>query len=258
MLNSPDRDEAPNPGLTKILPEDGSPEVISEDPAAQAFTSPEPEVPPEQEPQWPGESELLSPPSPEPLEEPLKPDRDLELLQTFEAKLGAIQADLSRMCLRIDNKIMVDEIRDRTITDLSSELKVLRENQLFRAMKPLINGIIDVADDMTEIIKTLKEGDEASRLLKYFHTMLHDVLATVDVSPYISENQPYEAARHSIVTTQATPDPALDKLAARSILTGYLFNDTVMRKEKIAVYKHEAPAEEPSPGTPEPQSDQII
>ena len=160
-------------------------------------------------------------------------------LQTIESKLSSIQADLSKLCLKMDNKVLMDDIRDKTISTLSSELKVLRDNQLFRAMKPLINGVIDVTDDMVEVIQTLQEGENAHKLLGYFHTMLHDVLGIVDISPFRSENTPYDTAKHSIVGIRPTSDPTLDKVIALSKLSGYLHNADVMRKEKVTVFKYE-------------------
>jgi len=190
--------------------------------------------------------ESEAPPSPDE-EEPVAPVPPIEsvlssLIQPLEENITALKVKLGVLSDKLENKIVIDDIRDRTIDRLHSELMACREDQLFKAMKPLINGIIDVADDLRSVILNRPE-DEVAGQLGHFRTMLHDALAWVDVSAYNSQNQAFDASRHSSVKTEVTDNPDLDKVIAHSMLTGYLHNETILRKEKVCVYKYEPPAE---------------
>lgn len=166
------------------------------------------------------------------------------IIESFSQSLAKMQADLSRMCLKLDNKILMDDIRDKTIDQMDKELKVLREDQLFRAIKPLVNGIIDVADDMNEAAKTLSDSDDSLRVLLHFKVMIQDVLATLDISAYNSQSLAFDASIHSIVKTEISADQSLDKTISSSLLTGYKREGSVLRKEKVIVYRYEKPLED--------------
>ncbi|MDY0151484.1 MAG: nucleotide exchange factor GrpE [Candidatus Cloacimonas sp.] len=169
---------------------------------------------------------------------------DEGIIQAISDSLAKMQTDFSRLCLRLDNKILMDDIRDKTIDQMGKELKELREDQLFRAIKPLVNGIIDVADDMSEAAKTLSESDDSLRVLLHFKVMIQDVLDTLDISAFNSQNLAFDASIHSIVKKEITTNQSLDKTISASLLTGYKRAGSVLRKEKVIVYRYEKPLED--------------
>lgn len=153
-------------------------------------------------------------------------------------EMHSLHENLKKLTRKIEERFLIDTLRDEQISELSAELRKHKEDLLFRAMKPLINGIIDLMDDIGEVIKYRPENDNCCLILDKFKNQTLDVLGLIDITSYSSNNLNFDPKLHNVVSTEPTEDQSLDKVIYTSCQSGYMYYDKVIRKERVIMYRY--------------------
>jgi len=108
-------------------------------------------------------------------------------------------------------------------------------------MKPLVNGLIRLHDDMAKVAESVAaDSPEAAgkpvTLIAGFQEDIEILLAEVDVVPYCEGGTEFNPRRQQSIRTVATPDLAQVGQVARHLRPGFARGERIVRKEKVSVY----------------------
>ena len=111
-----------------------------------------------------------------------------------------------------------------------------------RALFKDLLGVVDALDDLERYYVQLKNADAVKtpgKSIELVRRMLLRVLREQEVVPISAKGHRVNLERHEVVGMQHVADAA-DDIVVQEILTGYLWQDRVLRPAKVVVGRAEA------------------
>lgn len=122
-----------------------------------------------------------------------------------------------------------------------SEMASYKDDLYAKLLKPFILEAITILEDYRRTLDRIDTLtlDQIRKTLKNIPADIEDLLENNGVDILISdgENQPYDRKVHQIIRTVETEDPELDGRIAKNLRPGYAWNGSIIRQEKVEVYK---------------------
>ncbi|GAB4568838.1 MAG: hypothetical protein Kow0077_00360 [Anaerolineae bacterium] len=166
--------------------------------------------------------------------------------------LIALGQKITRLERHFETKIMYDQSKDETINALHRELETHREGMAFVHLRPLVNDVLTLYDDLGDLLAGFAEehpdvaGQDAVRvLLNGLETIREDLGYTLEKYGFELFEHPGEAVDRSVQRVQMTiptDDPARDRTVARRLRRGLRYEGRVVRPEVVAAYRYAPPA----------------
>ncbi len=200
------------------------------EPESLESAGPQPEVGQQSEAPQAEAVEASPPPSPD-------PGAALERLETTVADgfAGVLQA--------FADKLAYDEAKERQITRLHDELQEHRRDLVAKTKRPVIQGLVRLHDDLGKVVAALhrKPAEELTaerffRALDGFADDLELLLAQHGVEPFTLPGETFDPRRQTAIRTEAADDPEKAGVVAARLRPGFAEGESVLQKERVAVY----------------------
>lgn len=181
-----------------------------------------------------------------------EPDDAADALDGLRADLrhGLIRLGqkITRLEQHFETKIMYDQSKDQTIDALHRELQDHRDGLAFAHLRPLVNDILALHDDLDGLLADFEAeqpdaaGAEPVRaLLGSLHTIREDLAYTLEKYGFELFEHPGEQvdrAAQRVEATEPVDDPALDRMVARRVRKGVRYGDRIVRPEIVVAYRY--------------------
>lgn len=171
--------------------------------------------------------------------EPLM-DVDDALALAIEGAVGRAAAPLLRA---IEDRLALDRFRETQIDKLHMELQTYKADLVSKAIQPVLKSLIRLHDDMGKVLEALEKEEPAQltperalHLLDGFREDVELALHHNGVIAFRTEDDTFDPRRQRVLRTVQTDDPdTVGRLAAR-LRPGFEQGETVLEKERVAVY----------------------
>lgn len=158
--------------------------------------------------------------------------------------LAALVLDLEKNILdAFERKIAFDATKEKQIDRLHAELQGHRSDLVGRAIRPVFESVIRLHDDFGKVLDALEAEDPAKvtaqrllSLLKGFHDDVELALEHNGVAAFRSEDTKFNPQRQRVARTVKTADASLVGQVAARIRPGFSNGDTLIERERVAVY----------------------
>lgn len=143
-------------------------------------------------------------------------------------------------------KILYDETKEKQIDKLHSELQVYKQDVVFKATKPMLNGIIYIYDDIDKMIQRYEENPEELVLKK-----MMNILKTLkeDIEILLEENGITQFSEEFKIKFDPKTQQLIKKIpignkekvgeVIERIRPGFENVTEIIRKERVSVYVYD-------------------
>lgn len=165
-------------------------------------------------------------------------DNIASMLEEITATQEQIQKDFQ-------TKLKYDEHKEQTIDTLHRELQEYKDDIIKSAMKPLINDLIFVNDNIFKLVDNLRSSEDALdpdkilNLMESITTDIDNVLYRQGIEAYTSPEEKVNLRNQTIFQTIPINDKSKEKHIAKRVRQGYEWDEKVIRKESVSVYVHD-------------------
>lgn len=195
---------------------------------------------------------------------PAQAPRD-EMLRDLLQAVDALQK-------AFDLKILRDTKLDRVIDRLHTELESYKQDMIQKIMRPLVNDMILLYDDVGKLTdanrKKVGEPDLAKRLLSILDGVqddIEDILLKYGVEAYEVDAEAFDARQQKTLKSEKTSDESRHLTIAERLRKGFKWDGCIVRPELVMTYRFdssqpvfsEAQVEAPSPEATAPDQRQI-
>lgn len=141
-----------------------------------------------------------------------------------------------------DTKVKYDESKERQITLLHEELRH-RDNLHFTILRPVLDALIALYDDMSKMLEGDQEADPLTsnqwrKNLESIQATVEEILRQNGVEAFSVEGMTVTPERQRIMKAIITDDLSRDKQIARRLRRGFLYETRVLRPEWVEVYRY--------------------
>jgi molecular chaperone GrpE (heat shock protein) len=171
----------------------------------------------------------------------------LELQQDLRHGLVALGQKITRLEHDFETRIMYDQSKDQTIDALHRELQDYRDGLEFKHLRPLVNDLLTIHDDLADLLETfsaqnpeLASDGPVAFLLDNLLTLQEDIGGTLEKYGFELYEHPGEEIDRKIQRVQGTvptQDLVLDRTLARRLRKGVRYEDRVVRPEIVLAYR---------------------
>lgn len=165
-----------------------------------------------------------------------------------------LTTEVARLEAAFADKLAYDRFKEEQITRLHDELKAYKSDLLYETLKPLVNGLIRIHDDMGKVIDSAGESgqgheDRVRLAILGFQEDVEILLGEVDVHAYAEDGDEFNPRRQQATQTEPAPEPSSIGRVARHLRRGFERGERVIRKERVCVYVVAVPGETPGAET---------
>lgn len=160
---------------------------------------------------------------------------DADIHQMF----GALQESIARLQYDFETKIKYDQDKERMIDTLREQVIEYREDLALKIMRPFINDLIRLYDDLHKTDREQREhadGQALSHLMTGFCADIEEMLSRNGFEVFELTEPEFDSAQQRAQQTIQTTDPALDRQVANHVRKGVRYNQRVIRPEVVTVY----------------------
>lgn len=169
-----------------------------------------------------------------------------------EASSGLSLEDvLGKILTAFDAKLAYDATKEKQIDRLHDEVQQHRRDLLNQALRPFVSGVIRMHDNLAKQSTKLpaKPDDwfSRARFLGQIDGVREELEMLLEANGVERFEHPAAAFEPSVQTAMKrvpTSDPDAGGLVAERLRPGFQRGDTVLQKERVAVYVHQAIGEE--------------
>ena len=148
----------------------------------------------------------------------------------------------------VEERYALDRFREGQVDKLHAELQGYKSDLIAKAVRPVLQSLIRLHDDLGKVVCALRQEDPSAltheRLLKLLGGFREDVEMALDhngVSTFGTGAEEFDPRRQKVVRTVETSEQALvGRLAAR-VRPGFEQGETILEKERVAVYVLSSP-----------------
>jgi molecular chaperone GrpE (heat shock protein) len=163
-----------------------------------------------------------------------------QVLQRLEERFARELAELRQ---RFDDRLVYDRFKEEQVSRLHEELQTYKQDLLARASRPILQGVIRLYGDLGKTVAALRARPPAevaaadlSRALDDVRDDLELLLGQHGVERFEMPGDLLEPARQTVVRTVPTADSALVGRIAERGGPGFVQGQTLLQREKVAVY----------------------
>lgn len=161
-------------------------------------------------------------------------------------RLGEISralATFGQSVRTLEEKYTIDKFREGQIDRLHEELQGHRADLVGKAVRPVLQSLVRLHDDMGKVLDALAAEDpgqlQPARLLKLLEGFREDVEIALDrngVTAFSTASEQFDAKRQRVVRTVETITQAeVGRVVAR-VRPGFEQGEQILEKERVAVY----------------------
>lgn len=187
----------------------------------------------------------------EPITEESAEAQEPEIIESMEEKslnsssdedmpsLADIVALIEDLQSKFDEKIAVDEHKNKLFDKLYKERDEYKNDLYGKLLKPFIIGCIEIINDLKMYISKMDNYD-VERSLNYLKTLPDDMVELLEnngVELYSEEGDTFNPKTQRAKKIVSTEDEALNNTIAERMEKGYSWNGVVLRPEMVAVYR---------------------
>ncbi len=164
---------------------------------------------------------------------------------TMSTKLEELVATQQQLQKDFQEKLKYDEHKEQMIDTLHRELQQYKDDMIKSTIKPLVNDLIMVNDNIYKLVDNLRAAEDAldpEKLLEHMEfitTDIDDVLFRQGIEPYTCTEEKVNLRKQSIFQTVPINDPSKEKHIAKQVRKGYEWDEQIVRKELVSVYVHD-------------------
>lgn len=154
-----------------------------------------------------------------------------------------VQDGFERVARALDEKHSLDRFREGQVDRLHAELQAYRADLVGRAVRPALQSMIRLHDDLSKVLEALAREDPAKvtpeRLLKLLAGFHDDVELALDhngVRTFRADVELFDPKRQKVLRTIETADAAQVGRVAARLRPGFEHGDAIIEKERVAVY----------------------
>ena len=164
-----------------------------------------------------------------------------------------IAQSVSRLQSDFESKIKYEETNRQMVDRLHDELQEYRSGMVLNILRPMLNDVLALHDDVAVMVDAYAEDDTVqelaqdhalvARLLADFEATVGDIeelLVRQGFELYHTDEDTLDRALHSVQKTVITDDPELSGRIARRIRKGVRYDGRVVRPEVVDVYRYKA------------------
>lgn len=182
----------------------------------------------------------VSPPFPEAGESATQGAEDTAALECLET---AVSRGFAEVLQAFRDKIAYDEAKERQITRLHGELQEHRRDLVAKTKRPLIQGLVRLHDDLGKVVAALHRRPQEEltperffRAFEGFEDDLELLLAQHGVERFTMPGEAFDPCRQTALRTEIPDEPDLAGIVAARLRPGFAEGETVLQKERVAVY----------------------
>ncbi len=167
--------------------------------------------------------------------------------------MSAVSAGVTQLQADFDTKIKYDQSKDRVIDALHSELQDLRDDLVFKIMRPLANDLVRLYDDIDQVTRQVtrratenqaegEDGQNSKQGARQFLDDIHDILDRYGFELFQTEDESFDRQSQKVTRAESTDRAALDMKIAQRVRCGLRYGERILRPENVVVYRFQKDA----------------
>ena len=172
------------------------------------------------------------------------PDAPADALPAAVRRLEAhVSAETARVLQAFGDKLAFDGFKEEQVARLHAELQQHREGMLERAIRPLLNAVIRVHDDVGKVVASLRARpaeeitpERTFRTLDGFREDLELLLSQHGVEPFEPLDDVFDPRLHTALRTVHTGQPERAGRIAERLRPGFSHGEALLQKARVAVF----------------------
>ena len=159
-------------------------------------------------------------------------------------KMALMDQKLDSLAEKFDDKIQTDAYKNQLFDQMHNQLRKYQDDVLEAIREPIITELLDLLDGLKKYEKHMPEEatpENLEKMKKRFSDVredLEDILENMDVCKYETDPQQPEPKRQKIIKTVQTDLPEQNNQIAEKMSDGYLYQNRILKYEKVAIYKY--------------------
>lgn len=173
------------------------------------------------------------------------PDEDRQLCGMLSEKLDGLRTLAEGLKEAFDDKIAEDEHKNRLFDNMHRELTKYQNGLIDKIVDTMALDIIQLTDSTKRNYQVYEQKEPTEenyrkllRCLKGIAEDLDDILYRQDIEAYSVPGDDADVRRQKIIQTVDTDDPQMDNKIAARTAEGYTHGESVLRPERIKIYKY--------------------
>lgn len=161
------------------------------------------------------------------------------IFENMNHVVGRLQADF-------ETKIRYDESKEKTINALHRELQDYRDDLVLKHLRPLVNDLITLYDDIGAIANSYsqEQADVNNRLLndvRGFQADIEEMLRRNGIEAFELDGDVFISPQQRVQKSVVTNDPALDTRISAKLRKGFSYGERVLRPQIVNIYRYTPP-----------------
>jgi molecular chaperone GrpE (heat shock protein) len=158
-------------------------------------------------------------------------------------KLDNLQKSVDRLLQEFENKLKIDQHKEKIIDHLHQELQEYKNDLIKNSLQSMVMDIIKVADDIRKFLShhhshelTAESALKIHKYLKNLPSDLEDVFSWHGIKPFTCVGLEVDTKKQRVVKKIPTSDESLDKSVVESLRPGYEWDGKIIRPELVSVF----------------------
>jgi molecular chaperone GrpE (heat shock protein) len=165
-------------------------------------------------------------------------------------RLDHLLDELRELRQQFEAKIRYDEVRERQVAGMQEELEAHRQGLSLRILRPVLNDLIAIHDDLTQAMQATAGPDEApdayAATLASLRDSILETLRRNGVTDFTVEGEAVDRGRQRVIKVEETGEAADDRRVACRLRPGFELDGKVLRPEWVVAYRYvPAPVDTP-------------
>ncbi|ADL51031.1 nucleotide exchange factor GrpE [Clostridium cellulovorans] len=175
----------------------------------------------------------------------------ISLLDVINDGFESVDKQLKLLMREFNSKLKYDVKKDEQIDKLYKELRGYRENLLIKSITPMIEDMIFEIEANKKRVQQLKRKEiselSPEKLLKTiedYSEEISNILYRQGIESYESLGKIFDGNIHTINKLVEINDKLMHNTIAKSIRQGYRWENKILKKELVDIYKYNSSVEE--------------
>ena len=160
-------------------------------------------------------------------------------IAALAASVGELGARLEAIGAGLEKRISEAAVRNELFDKLYADMEKYRNDIYAKLLKPFVLEAISILEDYRKVVGRI-DTLTPEQLAKYLRNIPEDIVTLLEnngVDLYTEKDDAFNRRTQQIIKTIPTDDPALDGKVATRVKPGYEWNGTLLRQEKVEIYK---------------------
>jgi molecular chaperone GrpE len=162
---------------------------------------------------------------------------------TIEQLEVAMAAGVNSILTEFRDKLALDHFKEEQITRLHEELQEYRNDLISRTARQILLGLIRFHDNLGRVAAALRQRPVEELTTELFFKQLEGfqddvelLLGQHEVEKFEASEEEFDPRRQTSVRTLYTENPAQVGRIAERVRSGFQLGETLLQKERVAVY----------------------